>query len=355
MVISFLLVMGYFSLYCFSVRKYNDAVNCYNIRVRESKELVNKYNSIAKDYEYFNVERDATVKQFPHFDNVENISNDFSTFIDRHVSGSTLFDVMEKTEFIKNKIDDMDKYVAGLKIENIEAEKIIFNSFKNLYNKKVDEYNTVCEKLLTIREYSSTDSIENVGNIYVEKKKVFVEDYFDWKTKNKIFDLKARVRGIYQDLNNVVSNYLLIKQITIPNRGWIIGRIMRVEGVTGCDYVTKERDPNGLLGKRGGYIDCVYFSYDKVSYKGNQNCNDLVACGNDIGGTIEVYWTADEALERCKYLRDFDDTLLYSGSYIILGTMVIRTSCFLSDVEQTNLTDQIFKEFTRIDINDLQK
>lgn len=31
-------------------------------------------------------------------------------------------------------------------------------------------------------------------------------------------------------------------------------------------------------------------------------------------------------MERCEYLSDYDNTILYSGSYTLLGTMAIRAS-----------------------------
>ena len=52
---------------------------------------------------------------------------------------------------------------------------------------------------------------------------------------------------------------------------------------------------------------------------------------------------------RVSYLAGFDNTILYSGSYAIVGTMVIRTSYLLTDEEQYNLTDAITRAVTKIE------
>lgn len=46
---------------------------------------------------------------------------------------------------------------------------------------------------------------------------------------------------------------------------------------------------------------------------------------------------------RVEYLKGFDDTVLYSVSYAIVGTLIIRTSYLLSDKGQYDLTDAITK------------
>ena len=68
--------------------------------------------------------------------------------------------------------------------------------------------------------------------------------------------------------------------------------------------------------------------------------------GTDAGGAIEVYATAEEAQARCEYLSGFDGTILYSGSYAIVGTMVIRTSYKLDNNQQMALTRSITRELT---------
>jgi len=112
--------------------------------------------------------------------------------------------------------------------------------------------------------------------------------------------------------------------------------------------VTIENDPNGLLGKEGGYVSCIYFTVKDIpsaSVKGNS----IVEKGTDAGGAIEVYESLEYALNRCDYLSQFDGTLLYSGSYAIIGTMVVRTSYKLGNSEQVTLTNEITKLLTSVE------
>ena len=74
--------------------------------------------------------------------------------------------------------------------------------------------------------------------------------------------------------------------------------------------------------------------------------DSIIAKGTDAGGAIEVYKTLEDALNRCDYLSQFDGTLLYSGSYTIVGTIVIRTSYKLTDEQQVELTNNIMQAFT---------
>lgn len=76
--------------------------------------------------------------------------------------------------------------------------------------------------------------------------------------------------------------------------------------------------------------------------------NSIVDKGTDCGGSIEIYESRKNAEERCSYLSEFENTILYSGSYAIVGTMVIRTSYLLNGNEQLKLTDEITKKLTEI-------
>lgn len=73
----------------------------------------------------------------------------------------------------------------------------------------------------------------------------------------------------------------------------------------------------------------------------------LVAKGTDAGGAVEVFSSVEDAEARCEYLAGFDNTLLCSGSYAIIGTMVIRTSYRLDGESQPDLTIEITQEFTK--------
>ena len=127
-----------------------------------------------------------------------------------------------------------------------------------------------------------------------------------------------------------------LKSITNPSQTEVINKLKKVEGVTECKAVTKDNDPNKALGENGGYTSCVYFSIDGIDQELIDG-DDIIAKGTDAGGCIEVYANKEDAQNRCEYLSSFDDTFVCSGSYAIIGTMVVRTSYQFTDEQQYSL------------------
>jgi len=112
--------------------------------------------------------------------------------------------------------------------------------------------------------------------------------------------------------------------------------------------VTRDNDVTGFLDKEsGGCKECVYFIYDTIENEQYKDKEDSIARGTDGGGAIEIFANLKDAENRCAYLKEFDDTILDSGSYALIGTMVVRTSYKLSYEKQYELTDEIFKAFTK--------
>jgi hypothetical protein len=54
-----------------------------------------------------------------------------------------------------------------------------------------------------------------------------------------------------------------------------------------------------------------------------------------------VYSTVEDANRRNDYLGEVDGTIFASGSHIVFGTLIIRTSNNLKASQQIELTDQI--------------
>ena len=147
-------------------------------------------------------------------------------------------------------------------------------------------------------------------------------------------------------IKNMEEKMVIISRITNPSLADVMSKLEHVDSVKNCQAVTKENDPNQSLGKEGGYKDCVYFMVDQIDEK-EVDGNDAVAKGTDGGGAIEIYKTIKDAEARCDYLSGFDNTILYSGSYAIIGTMVVRTSYILNNEEQYKLTSEITKALTQ--------
>ena len=107
-------------------------------------------------------------------------------------------------------------------------------------------------------------------------------------------------------------------------------RLNTVESITGTQAVTETLNPDGLLGKEGGCSSCIYFAI-AAARPNEVHGNSIAEKGTDAGGAVEVYPSLVDAEARVEYLAGFDGTVLYSGSYAIVGTMVIRTSYKLSN------------------------
>ncbi len=132
----------------------------------------------------------------------------------------------------------------------------------------------------------------------------------------------------------------VLRAINNPTEDWVASKLERINEVDRIKAVTADNDPNGMLEKEGGYTSCTYFTTGLLG-KDVVKGYTPVQKGVDGGGAIEVYPTLEDARKRCEYLSEFDETILYSGSYALVGTMVIRTSCLLDDTFQYILTESI--------------
>ena len=138
-----------------------------------------------------------------------------------------------------------------------------------------------------------------------------------------------------------------LQQLTNPEETFVIERLQKVEGVTGVEAVTEENDPNGMLGKQGGYTAQVYFTFDQVN-AASVNGKSIIEKGTDGGGSLEVYETAAEAEARNTYLGSFDGTMFASGSHHVYGTVLVRTSNLLTASQQKALEDRIVESLAAI-------
>lgn len=143
-----------------------------------------------------------------------------------------------------------------------------------------------------------------------------------------------------------------LKQVTNPSEAFVIGRITGLENITGAEAVTETNDPNGRLGKAGGYTAAVYFSSDLVSRSDvypSSGYTGIVADGNEGGGCVEVYETVEDATKRDEYLSAFDgNALLSPGSHEVLGTCVIRTSDKLTASQQKAIAQEVKESLVRL-------
>lgn len=217
------------------------------------------------------------------------------------------------------------------------------------YNTAVENYNAVAEEYEKIKEITS---LENVAGLpKASEAKVYLDEnikFSDFLENGISENFTAQdVEQIAAEMNELLYALVLAQQITNPDEEWVIERLKSTDGIVDIQAVTEDHDPNHLLNVDGGYTSCIYFSVKGVQQdlvKGT----GIIDKGTDAGGAIEVYKTVADAQNRCEYLGQFDDTLLYSGSYAILGTTVIRTSYLLTNEQQVELTGKITTAFTEL-------
>lgn len=153
-----------------------------------------------------------------------------------------------------------------------------------------------------------------------------------------------------------------------PSEDYVISCLKTVNGVTDIEAATETHDPNEQLHKKGGYTAAIYFrikqieiteeenEWDEgsVDYYLNANGNkeyllldegqsikSPVDIGTQGGGQIEVYVSAKEAKARDEYLAAFDGSAFSSGYHTVVGSMVIRTSEYLTASQQQQLADDV--------------
>lgn len=130
--------------------------------------------------------------------------------------------------------------------------------------------------------------------------------------------------------------------VIVPTKDFVIERLSTVSDIAKIDAVTVDNDPNGQLGKKGQYIEQIYFSSPLVNAAYADDFDlDVIGAGTVCGGSVEVYRTITDAEERNRYLAYYDGSDLSSGSHTVIGTIVIRTSSSLSLVDQKKLEEEI--------------
>ena len=143
--------------------------------------------------------------------------------------------------------------------------------------------------------------------------------------------------------------------LVAPTEEFIIERLSYVPDIAYIAAATESHDPNGLLGKQGGYTAQIYFSSPLVNPAYAKNSGlDIIEAGTDCGGSIEVYSNIEDAMQRNIYLSMFDGTVFSTGSHTVIGSIVIRTSSMLTASEQTKLESEIIQALTEPDSEALQ-
>ncbi len=138
------------------------------------------------------------------------------------------------------------------------------------------------------------------------------------------------------------NSYAIQKQITNPTQDFVLAKINNVEKIANVACATEENDPNGKLGKDGGYTAQIYFSSPLLGTETIAG-DKLIDAGTDAGGSIEVYKTVEAAEARNSYLASFDGGIFDSGKHMVIGTMVVRVSTNLAATKQDSFINEIIE------------
>jgi len=165
---------------------------------------------------------------------------------------------------------------------------------------------------------------------------------------NQPLDYSATSKTLAEASQAFDKSVRQLRQVTAPSQDFVVSRLGKVPGVSDIEPVTEANDPNRQLNKAGGYTAAVYFHFSGV--EGVDSTLPSIQIGTDSGGCIEVYRTVEDANKRNGYLASFDGQGVFdTGSHKVLGTVIIRTSHFLTASQQNALTDEIEAILTELD------
>lgn len=307
----------------------------------EMKEKLDKYQSISKEY------NEAVDKYNESVQSVEELIDDLSEYnviVEYAVEKKQKLKTnITEEELKKIDFDGISEEIKKISADEVKLNKVFFTVCKRGYKDSIDKYNTLAEAYNGLIKEISVDYINDIPT------NVLSLSYDSYVINEMYFrkeDYLRNVKTLYEKTNKLASDYMIVDQLNAPNAQWITTRLKNVSSIIDQSSVGINNDPNQLLGKEnGGYKCCVYFTLKQVdasTVKGDTP----IEKGTDGGGCIESYPTLEAARNRCDYLSQFDDTLLYSGSYAAVGTMVVRTSYKLDDQQQVAVTDEIVRAFT---------
>lgn len=283
-----------------------------------SAEGLIKHNSVAKAFE--KIKKAVTGENTPH-------KKSYKKFV---IIGVCAVALLIVTVIIFNAV-------------SLKSATDTYNQAVDVFNQTVDNYNVIAAKgdLKVV-----SDLPESMEKINTQNTDVFslMGAVFNGNSKEKIEKDTKTVREITEDNKNAIA---IVSRLICPKQDFVAQKLKALDSIKEIGAVTKDNNPDGMLGKEGGYYGCLYFT-TKLIEESSIPGKSIVEKGTDAGGAVELYNTLKDAKKRCEYLASFDGTILTTGSYVLVGTMVIRTSFKLDADEQYQLTDSIVKAITTV-------
>ena len=251
------------------------------------------------------------------------IGDDYKDVSDRVTKCQSFVDSIAAFDEAKSSLDDknaeLDKAISEAS-DLVNGENTALDeSLRSSLETKISETKAV--------KITAPTMAETVKEIDTQTTEMNTTDYSD--------ALKS-LNEAYTALNNSVKQYELVNN---PAESYVIKCLEKVEHVTGISAVTEDNDPNGHLGKAGGYW----------VNQANVIGDTIIDKGTDGGGAIEVYANVEDAESRNEYLAGFDGGVLASGSHIVVGTCVVRTSDKLAASKQKELEAAVIEALTKLE------
>lgn len=177
------------------------------------------------------------------------IGDDYKDVSDRATECQSFIDSITAFDEAKSLLDD----------KNAELDKAISeaNDLVNGENTALDE----SLRSLLETKISETKAIKITAPTMAETVKEIDTQTTEMNTTDYSDALKS-LNEAYTAFNNSVKQYELVNN---PAESYVIKCLEKVEHVIGISAVTEDNDPNGHLGKAGGYTATVYFTCDWVN------------------------------------------------------------------------------------------
>lgn len=161
-------------------------------------------------------------------------------------------------------------------------------------------------------------------------------------------DYTEALNAISETLTALLASIGRYNEAGVKDAAFVIERLLRVGGVEDAVELPPEEDPNGLTDKGEGYVTSVVFSYHSVDQDKIPG-DTLGQKGCLAGGQIEIYETEEQARWRGSNLIPVDLTAAtqFTGQHEVLGTLVIRISVVIDEMEQIRLKNRILAELVK--------
>lgn len=250
------------------------------------------------------------------------------------LAGCESDEVKSAKENLNTEIERVEAQMTDLQAEIETAEGLSQTEDTPLDESVIPSLESAISQAKTI-EFTAPDTPSGLDEINAE-----IENL-------KGIDYAADIQAL-KDAEQVVNDSIAqMKQVTNPSEAFVIERLQGIEGIGDISAVTEDNDPNGQLGKAGGYTATVYFTSPLVN-QGDVIGSTVIEKGCDGGGAIEVYATVEDANKRNDYLGAFDGGIFSSGSHNVVGTVLVRTSDKLTASQQKELEAAIIEALTRL-------